>query len=163
MLNGVVRQSVVAGVMAFGATGATLALVGLGVPYWVASLAMAVAAGVVVYAVLRTQPGPDRSVEEELRRQLAEYRAQSATMRHDLRGMLSPALMMSDRLVRHADPGVQRAGNAVVRSIERVTGLLTENKMFMAGDVGGAGQAGGVGGAGGGSAGEPGGKRSAER
>ena len=41
---------------------------------------------------------------------------------------------MSDRLLNHADPTVQRAGSAVVRSIERATGVLSESRAFMAPD-----------------------------
>ena len=67
-----------------------------------------------------------------MRAQLDAYRAHTAMLRHDLRGVLSPALMMSDRLLNHADPAVQRAGTAVVRSIERATSLLATSREIMA-------------------------------
>ena len=35
---------------------------------------------------------------------------QTATLRHDIRGILSPALLTADRLLNHADPAVKRAG-----------------------------------------------------
>ena len=54
--------------------------------------------------------------------------AQTAALRHDLRGALSPALMVSDRLIAHADPAVRRAGEAVVRSIERAAALVSATK-----------------------------------
>ena len=63
-----------------------------------------------------------------------DFRAATATLRHDLRGVLSPALMMSDRLLNHADPSVQRAGQAVVKSIERATTLLGENRARLTDD-----------------------------
>ena len=130
-LQGPLRLAILSGAMAFGAIGMTLALMGLGVPYLLAAGLAALAAGLVQYAAQRIQPGPDRTIEADLRQQLEEYRTQSATMRHDLRGMLSPALMMSDRLLNHPEPGVQRAGNAVVKSIQRATTLLNESKAFL--------------------------------
>ena len=117
--------------MAFGAIGVTLALMGLGVPYLLAASLAAIAAGLVQFTALRFQPAPDRSAETALLQQLEDYRTQSATMRHDLRGILSPALMVSDRLLNHPEPGVQRAGTAVVKSIERATSLLNETKAFL--------------------------------
>ncbi len=132
MLQGSFRLSILAGALAFGATGLTLALMGLGLPYGPAALLPGLAAGVVLYAALRGQPPPDRSAEHALRQELEDYRAHSATLRHDLRGVLSPALMMSDRLLNHPEPTVQRAGTAVVRSIERATALLNDSKGVMA-------------------------------
>ena len=49
-----------------------------------------------------------------------------AELRHDIRGFLSPALLVADRLIAHADPGVQKAGNTVVHAIERVTERLEQ-------------------------------------
>ena len=54
--------------------------------------------------------------------------AATATLRHNLRGALSPALMMADRMAAHADPAVQRAGQIVVRSIERATALISATR-----------------------------------
>jgi signal transduction histidine kinase len=133
MLAGPVRLSILAGLAALGAVGLTLALVGLGLPFLLAALVAAWAAGLVQYAASRATtaalapaPTPDAALQ-----QLDEYRRHTAAMRHDLRGVLSPALMMSDRLLGHADPAVQRAGNAVVRSIDRATALLAESKDLM--------------------------------
>lgn len=136
MLVGPLRLSFLAGVSAFGAIGAVLALVGLGLPFVLAALLAATAAGLVQFAAQRLAPlhpataAPPRA-EEELRMELGAYRAHTAALRHDLRGVLSPALMVSDRLLNHADPAVQRAGTAVVRSIERATALLANSKDSM--------------------------------
>ena len=135
MLDGPVRLSVLAAAMAFGATGATLALLGLGVPYLVGAVASGLASGLAMYGALAAQRTAlvVPSVEElVLRQELEAYRTHVAALRHDLRGVLSPALMMSDRLLKHGEPGVQRAGQAVVRSIERATALLAESKGLMA-------------------------------
>lgn len=132
------------GVLTFGATGAALALTGAGVPFLVSAVLMAAAAGVVMYAVLRRRPVADTSGEVggeaggevggevAALAQLEAYRDYTAGLRHDIRGVLSPALMMSDRLLNHEDEGVQRAGQAVVRSVERATALLATHKDAMA-------------------------------
>lgn len=148
MLVRPLQSSILAGFAAFGAIGASLALVGVGVPFLPAALAAAVAAGLVQHLgqhlgqrlARPARPGgtPRPTAEDRLREQLEEYRAHSAVLRHDLRGVLSPALMMSDRLLGHADPAVQRAGNAVVRSIERATTLLASSKEVLQPVVNGA-------------------------
>jgi hypothetical protein len=51
-----------------------------------------------------------------------------AVLRHDVRGMLSPALMVADRLVAHEDPVVARAGDVIARTVQRVTDRLDETK-----------------------------------
>ena len=77
-------------------------------------------------------PGP--SVHREVRdaraqrSRMQEMDAAAAALRHNLRGALSPALMMADRLIAHGDPAVQRAGEIVVRSIDRATALITATK-----------------------------------
>jgi hypothetical protein len=49
-------------------------------------------------------------------------------LRHDLRGILSPAMLIADRLQSHADPAVQRAGAVVMRTVERAAARLAETK-----------------------------------
>ena len=49
-------------------------------------------------------------------------------LRHDLRGILSPAMLIADRLQTHADPAVQRAGEVVMRTVERAAARLAETK-----------------------------------
>ena len=73
---------------------------------------------------------------EELRRQavagqgmelaLNSRAEQIRRLRHDIRGALSPALLIADRLLSHADPSVQRAGQIMVRTVDRATGLLAD-------------------------------------
>ena len=58
--------------------------------------------------------------------QLAELRAQLTTLRHDVRGILSPALLVSDRLLAHDEPHVRRAGEVMVRTVERASARLAE-------------------------------------
>ncbi len=61
--------------------------------------------------------------------QLTELRAQLKGLRHDLRGILSPALLVSDRLLSHETPYVRRAGEVMVRTVERANQRLTETRL----------------------------------
>ena len=89
----------------------------------VAGVVGGVAACAVVFLVLRE---PDQVAGTDTR--LEDSLAANSQLRHDLRGALSPALLVSDRLVGHTDPAVAKAGGIVVRAVERATGLLEVNK-----------------------------------
>ncbi len=65
--------------------------------------------------------------------ELAELRRQLSTLRHDLRGMLSPALLVSDRLLASEDAAVRRAGEVMIRTVDRVTERLAETRGFQPG------------------------------
>ena len=59
----------------------------------------------------RATPGdPDQELAGKLAR-LAELEAAASVLRHDLRGMLAPALLVVDRLLAHSDPRVAKAGS----------------------------------------------------
>ena len=125
--------SVLAAALAFGVASAALALMGVGVPFRAAALGAAACAGVVVHAaagrLMRpvaadSPPAQDAAASCRIR----ELEGQLSALRHDLRGVLSPALMMTDRLLSNDDPRVRRAGEAVVRSVERATELLAASK-----------------------------------
>ncbi len=62
--------------------------------------------------------------------QLAELRAQLSGLRHDLRGILSPALLVSDRLLTHEEPHVRRAGEVMVRTVERASARLMDTRLY---------------------------------
>ncbi len=59
---------------------------------------------------------------------LAALEAATATLRHDLRGMLAPALLVADRLLAHEDPKVVKAGETVVKSVRRAEERMRETK-----------------------------------
>ena len=59
-------------------------------------------------------------------RGLGELRRRLQSLRHDLRGALSPAMLSADRLTTHADEKVRRAANVVMSSLERSTALLAD-------------------------------------
>lgn len=116
----------VGAVSAFGASGAALALMGAGAPFLLAALGTSAAVGLVLYGVMPAAmraPGQDAA---QARLDAAEARASS--LRHDLRGALSPALILSDRLTASTDPAVRKAGETVARSIERASALIAASK-----------------------------------
>ena len=45
---------------------------------------------------------------------------------HRLRNILSPAMMMAERMSEHADPLVQQAGTIILASLDRATGAIKE-------------------------------------
>ena len=138
MRTGLPALALIGGVASFGASGLSLALFGAGIPFVLASLLAACFAGATVYAAGRwalpqTSLPPSRETDPSFHNLTVEQRLhllekRTATLRHKLRGVLSPALMVSDRLLKNDDPAIRRAGDAVVRSIERATALIVRNK-----------------------------------
>ena len=61
---------------------------------------------------------------ETLEHALAERDDWQRRLRHDLRGVLSPALLTADRLLTNEDPKVKRAGTMMVQAVERATALI---------------------------------------
>lgn len=51
-----------------------------------------------------------------------------STLRHDISGALTPALMMADRLQMDPDPRIQRAGESIARSIMRAVDVLKASR-----------------------------------
>lgn len=47
-----------------------------------------------------------------------EYDAQLSRLRHDIRGILSPALLMADKLAFHEDESVKKAAQIITDAIE---------------------------------------------
>ena len=66
-----------------------------------------------------------RAVSAERRRaaaaeaRLVELAREASQMRHDLRGILSPAMLTADRLTMSQDPVARRAGEAMIATVER--------------------------------------------
>ena len=69
----------------------------------------------------------DQEVASKLAR-LAELEAATSMLRHDLRGMLAPALLVVDRLLAHSDPKVAKAGETVLKAIGRVEERLVSTR-----------------------------------
>jgi hypothetical protein len=51
---------------------------------------------------------------------------QAARILHDVRGLLSPAMLLADRLTLHADPQVREAAERIIQSIEQAVTRLKE-------------------------------------
>ena len=81
----------------------------------------------------RAQPSGQLAAADNTDPELAELRRQLSTLRHDLRGMLSPALLVSDRLLASEDAAVRRAGEVMIRTVDRVTERLAETRGFQPG------------------------------
>ncbi|HUN43416.1 MAG TPA: hypothetical protein VMU81_24230 [Acetobacteraceae bacterium] len=45
-------------------------------------------------------------------------------LRHDLRGAISPAALVADRLRQNADPAIQRSGRTIGLVVDRVLAVL---------------------------------------
>ncbi|HYZ63802.1 MAG TPA: hypothetical protein VE650_15250 [Acetobacteraceae bacterium] len=69
----------------------------------------------------------DPEIARKLKR-LEELEAATASLRHDVRGMLAPALLVTDRLLAHSDPKVVRAGETVVKAVRRAEERLIETR-----------------------------------
>ncbi|MFW7270189.1 hypothetical protein ACMAUO_19920 [Gluconacetobacter sp. Hr-1-5] len=52
--------------------------------------------------------------------------ASRAKVLHDIRGLLSPAMLAADRLSLHADPKVRELAEQIVRSIEQAAQRLKD-------------------------------------
>jgi signal transduction histidine kinase len=61
---------------------------------------------------------------------LAALGAAVAKVSHDLRGILSPALLTAERLQMSKEPSVKRAGDVLVRAVERATDLVRRTLEF---------------------------------
>lgn len=51
-----------------------------------------------------------------------------SALRHDIRGALSSARLVTDRLRHNPDPGVQRSADVIERAIQRVLDTLVESQ-----------------------------------
>ncbi|GAC1341809.1 MAG: hypothetical protein NVSMB18_14680 [Acetobacteraceae bacterium] len=69
----------------------------------------------------------DPEVASKLAR-LAELETSTASLRHDVRGMLAPALLVTDRLLANADPKVVRAGEIVIKAVRRAEERLNATR-----------------------------------
>jgi len=125
-----IRTGLGAALAAAGSAGGALALYGVGVPFTVGALALAACSGLAVALSYPTAapPAPTPQLDPAIAARLAELEALTSSLRHDLRGALSPALMVTDRLLASADPAIVRAGQAVARSIDRASRLLNDTR-----------------------------------
>ncbi len=69
-------------------------------------------------------PAEAEAVADRLR----TLEAKTSSLRHDLRGILSPALLTAERLLGHEDPVIRRAGEMMVKTVERASERLADTK-----------------------------------
>ncbi|TLU73852.1 ATP-binding protein [Lichenicoccus roseus] len=79
---------------------------------------------------------PDRSAEDQAlidalttrattaEQALVQRDATMSKLRHDLRGILSPAMLMADRLSGSVDPIARRTAETLIKTIERADAAL---------------------------------------
>jgi hypothetical protein len=70
---------------------------------------------------------PPRNLLEALAR-IEVLEAGLSRLRHDVRGMLAPALLMADLIRDSSDPRVAKAGTVIANGIERVDKRLRESR-----------------------------------
>ena len=52
---------------------------------------------------------------------------ETAALLHDLRNLLTPALLLTERLQSHEDPGVRKTADRLAQSLDRAVALLARN------------------------------------
>lgn len=63
---------------------------------------------------------------EQAEQLLGEQQRELSRLRHDLRGILSPALLLADRLSSSEDPMAKRTAEAMIRTVERAEQALAK-------------------------------------
>ena len=91
-----------------------------------AALGGAVIGALLVWLLVARPAQAALARQHEETRGFDELRRRLQSLRHDLRGALSPAMLSADRLTMHQDEKVKRAANVVMASLERSTALLAD-------------------------------------
>ncbi len=73
-------------------------------------------------------PESDSMEPDDAAARLQSLEARTSSLRHDLRGILSPAYLTAERLLNHADPAAKRAGEMMIKTVERASARLNETK-----------------------------------
>lgn len=73
------------------------------------------------------KPSLSPDIQSKLDR-LIELEATLSTARHDIRGMLTPMLLVADRLAMHTDEKVVKCANTLISSIKRIDARLVATK-----------------------------------
>ncbi len=95
----------------------------------IALVGAAIALGLTPQVQPAAPPAPVPTADpriQALEQALAERAEQHRRLRHDLRGVLSPALLTADRLLDNADARVKRAGEMMVLAVERASALMAD-------------------------------------
>ena len=65
-------------------------------------------------------------MEQSPNKRIEELERLVSSLRHDLRGIITPASLVADGLRRSADPAVQRAAARISDTIDRIVSRLNE-------------------------------------
>jgi signal transduction histidine kinase len=63
-------------------------------------------------------------VEQNTQLRVIELERLISELRHDLRGAISPAALIADRLERSDDPAIRRSGKTIGGVVERILAIL---------------------------------------
>ena len=63
-------------------------------------------------------------MEQSSQDQLEQLKKLISSLRHDIRGMITPALLIADRLTLNGDPAIQRSGTTITGIVERIVSTL---------------------------------------
>jgi hypothetical protein len=63
-------------------------------------------------------------MEQSSQDQLEQLEKLISSLRHDIRGMITPALLIGDRLTLNGDPPIQRSGIMITGIVERIVSTL---------------------------------------
>ena len=66
----------------------------------------------------------EEAMEDAARPRVEVLERLVSELRHDLRGAISPAALVADRLRQNADPGIQRSGRTIGLVVDRVLAIL---------------------------------------
>jgi hypothetical protein len=100
-----------------------------GAPLAISALSPAIVALVAASLLIRSAQRTNRALSDRVA--VAESAVDAANktaaqLRHDLRGILSPALLTADRLSNSQDPIARRAAEAMISTVERAEQRLRD-------------------------------------
>ncbi len=125
---GVRRQAVVLG---FGACVLVVSAWFFAGPRGVVVIGAGMAFGWLVRHVARPGaklPASRPAITNEAEVKLLALETKTSSLRHDLRGILSPAYLTAERLLNNDDPAAKRAGEMMMKAVDRVSDRLNETK-----------------------------------
>ena len=67
-----------------------------------------------------------RGAEIAAQTRVGALTASVSRLTHDLRGALSPSLLMAERLERHSDPAVRQAAEVIVKAMDRAAAICRD-------------------------------------
>ena len=73
-----------------------------------------------------TRTAEDQTLIDQLNGRAEAAEQEVSRLRHDLRGILSPTLLLADRLSMSDDPIAQRTAAAIISTIERAEAALAK-------------------------------------